>query len=124
MSNGLNNDYENRLLGDGGTEEFEEFEPEKVSSGDSEEYYDLPPAIRSRTLIWAVISFTAGILSLALSSFYYVGFAFAAASVIMSLVSRRNLGFFERYSIMGLVFGIMGFVFSLFALITGTLGLF
>ncbi len=124
MSNGFNNEYENRLLGDGTTEEYDEFEPENAASDDSEEYYDLPPAIRSRTLIWAVISFVAGILSLALSSFYYVGFTFAAASVVMSLVSRRNLGFFERYSIMGLVFGIMGFVFSLFAIVANMMGLF
>ena len=126
MSNGFNNDYEDRLLGDGSdsTEEFDEFEPERSASNDSEEYYELPLAIKSRSLIWAVISFAAGILSLALSSFYYVGFAFAGAAVIASLISRRNLGFFEKYSIMGLVFGIMGFVFSLFALIANMMGLF
>lgn len=124
MSNGFNNDYEDRLLGDGVTEEYEEFEPENTKSDDSEEYYDLPLAIRSRTLIWAVISFAAGILSLALSPLYYVGFVFVIVSVVMSLVSRRNLGFFEKYSIMGLIFGIVGFVFSLFSLLVGTLGLF
>ena len=126
MSNGFNNDYEDRLLGDGSesSEQYDEFEPTENASGDSEEYYELPLAIKSRSLIWAVISFASGILSLALSSFYYVGFVFALGAVATSLVSRRNLGFFEKYSIMGLVFGIMGFVFSLFALIANMMGLF
>lgn len=126
MSNGFNNDYEERLLGDGSTadEQYEKVETAETASGDSDEYYDLPLAIKSRSLIWAVISFSAGILSLALSSFYYVGFVFALGAVATSLVSRRNLGFFEKYSIMGLVFGIMGFVFSLFALIANMMGLF
>ena len=126
MSNGFNNDYEDRLLGDGSasSEQYDEFEPAETASADSEEYYELPLAIKSRSLIWAVISFAAGILSLALSSFYYAGFVFAVGSVVTSLISRRNLGFFEKYSIMGLVFGIMGFVFSLFALIANMMGLF
>jgi hypothetical protein len=124
MSNGFNNDYEERLLGDGSSEKYEELETEQTESNDSDEYYDLPLAIKSRSLIWAVISFAMGILSLALSSFYYVGFAFAGVAIAASLISRRNLGFFEKYSIMGLVFGIMGFVFSLFALVANLMGLF
>ena len=121
---GYKNDYNDRLLGDGAEEEYEEFEPEKTSSDDSEEYYDLPPAIRSRSLIWAVISFAAGILSLALCPFYYAGFVFAGTAAVTSLVSRHNLGFFEKYSIMGLVLGIIGFVFSTFTLIANVIGLF
>ena len=121
---GYKNDYNDRLLGDGQAEEYEEVETEKESNNDSDEYYDLPLAIKSRTLIWAVISFTAGILSLALCPFYYVGFVFAGMAAAASLVSRRNLGFFEKYSIMGLVLGIIGFVFSIFTLVADMIGLF
>ncbi|MBQ7389804.1 MAG: hypothetical protein IJW02_01710 [Clostridia bacterium] len=124
MNNGFNNDYEARLLGDGSEEELDEFEPEKAASNESEEYYELPLAIKSRSLIWSVISFAAGILSLALCPFYYVGFVFAVGAVITALISRHNLGFFEKYSIMGIVLGIMGFVFSAFSLIAGMIGLF
>ena len=122
---GFNNDYNELLLGSGdGDEKLEDFEPEMAKTDESEEYYELPLAIKSRSLIWAVISFAAGILSLALCPFYYVGFVFVGVAVITSLISRRNLGFFEKYSIMGLVFGIMGFVFSTFSLVASMIGLF
>ena len=122
---GYNNDYNERLLGSGNDDEnLEDFEPEMTKADDSDEYYELPLAIKSRTLIWAVISFAAGILSLALCPFYYVSLVFVAVAVITSLISRHNLGFFEKYSIMGLVFGIMGFVFSAFSLVADMIGLF
>lgn len=122
---GFNNDYNERLLGSGdGDEKLEDFEPEMAKTDESEEYYELPLAIKSRSLIWAVLSFAAGILSLALCPFYYVGFVFVGVAVITSLISRHNLGFFEKYSIMGLVFGIMGFVFSAFSLVADMIGLF
>ena len=124
MNHNFDNENENRLLTDGSEVQPDEFGPELTPGDDSDEYYELPPAIRSRTLLWAVISFTFGILSLALCAFYYVSFVFAACAVGASLVSRKNLGFFERYSIMGIIFGMMGFVFSIFSMITTMLGLF
>lgn len=125
MDNGFRNNYDNRLLGDGSEEEkYEEAVPEESGEEVSDEYYELPLAIRSRSLIWAVISFTLGILSLALCAFYYVSFALAACSVLSSLISRKNLGFFEKYSISGLILGIMGFVFSTFSCVASVLHIF
>lgn len=125
MSNGFFNDYEDRLLSDGtDIEKEEEVETEENVSDSSEEYYELPLALRSRSLIWSVISFVAGVLSLALCSFYYVSLVFAVGSILSSLISRRNLGFFERYSIIGLVLGIMGVVCGIFSAIVNSLGIF
>ena len=125
MSNGFFNDYEDRLLSDGtDIEKEEEVEAEESVSDSSEEYYELPLALRSRSLIWSVISFVAGVLSLALCSFYYVSLVFAVGSILSSLISRRNLGFFERYSIIGLVLGIMGVVCGIFSAIVNSLGIF
>lgn len=125
MSNGFFNDYEDRLLSDGtDIEKEEEVETEESVSDSSEEYYELPLALRSRSLIWSVISFVAGVLSLALCSFYYVSLVFAVGSILSSLISRRNLGFFERYSIIGLVLGIMGVVCGIFSAIVNSLGIF
>ena len=124
MNSGFDKEYSNRLLGEGSEEQLSEFEPETAKEAESDEYYELPPAIRSRTLLWSVISFTLGILSLALCGFYYVSFVLAALAVGFAMFSRKNLGFFERYSIMGLVFGIMGFVFSIFSLVATSIGLF
>ena len=123
MNNGYNAD-DDRLLGVGSEEAYANFEPESLKPDDAEEYYELPPAIRSRSLIWAVIAFAAGILSIALCPFYYVGYVFATAAIVTALISRHNLGFFERYTIMGIVFGIIGFVFNTFTLVAGIIGLF
>jgi hypothetical protein len=120
----MTNDYKGRLLESGTEETTEDFDTKTDTDLQSDEYYELPLAIKSRTLIWSVISFALGILSLALCAFYYVGFAFALVALAMALVSRKNLGFFEKYSIMGLIFGIMGFVFSTFSLIVDLIGLF
>lgn len=125
MSNDFFNDYEDRLLSDGtDIDKEEEVETEDNAPDSSEEYYELPPALRSRSLIWSVISFVAGVLSLALCSFYYVSLVFAVGSILSSLISRRNLGFFERYSIIGLVLGIMGVVCGIFSAIVNSLGIF
>ena len=122
MANGFYNDYDERLLGEGTDTKYEE-DPRTEKEPESEEYYELPLAIRARSLIWAVISFSAGILSLLLCKFYYVSIVLALVSVGSSLISRRNLGFFEKFSIMGLIFGIMGAVCSVFSLIANLIGL-
>lgn len=123
MNNGFDNDFDNRLITAGNEEEVD-FEPETAAQDtESDEYYELPLAIKSRSLIWSVVSFTLGILSLALCFFYYLALPFAAASVVFAMVSRRNLGFFERYSIMGLVLGFMGIVFGVFCLVAKTIGI-
>lgn len=123
MSNGFFDDYEDRLLSDG-TEKEEELEPEVAEDESSEEYYALPLALKSRSLIWSAISFVAGVLSLAICTFYYVSLVFAVVSIVSSLISRKNLGFFERYSIIGLILGIMGIVFGISSAIAISLGIF
>ena len=123
MSNGFFDDYEDRLLSDG-TEREEELEPEVENDESSDEYYELPLALKSRSLIWSAISFVAGVLSLAICTFYYVSLVFAVASIVSSLISRKNLGFFERYSIIGLILGIMGIVFGISSAIAISLGIF
>ena len=123
MSNGFFDDYEDRLLSDG-TEREEELEPEVENDESSDEYYELPLALKSRSLIWSAISFVAGVLSLAICTFYYVSLVFAVVSIVSSLISRKNLGFFERYSIIGLILGIMGILFGISSAIAISLGIF
>ena len=123
MDNGFYNDYEDRLLATGNGEKIENEPEEEKEKSETEEYYELPLALRSRSLIWSVVSFVLGALSLALCLFYYVGIPFAVAAVVFSMVSRRNLGFFEKYSIFGLILGLMGAVSGTFCLIASTIGL-
>ena len=122
MSNGFNNGYEERLLNSGAGSDYEE-EIEKDVNNESDEYYELPLAIKSRSLIWAVLSLIAGILSLVLCPIYYVSFILSACSAVFSLMSRHNLGFFEKYSIIGLILGIMGFVCGVFSFVANMIGI-
>ena len=127
MSSSFYDDYDNRMLpGNTEAEEVEEeTDTEMVEEIQAEEeYYQLPSTLRSRSLIWSFISFVAGILSIILCPFYYVSFVFAIGSVVASLLSRRNLGFFEKYAIYGLILGIMGIVCGVSSAIAIRLGIF
>ena len=121
----MKNEYDSNEMGLVSLDEENEAElPAVKSDVDPEDYYKLPNALKSRSLIWAVISVICGALSILLCPYYYVAYVLVAVSIVFSLVSRRNLGFFEKYSIMGIIFGIMGFVFGTFSLIIDLLGLF
>ena len=126
MSNNLNSGYEQRLLGGNVSEDYEENNENNLEKEEknSDEYYELPPAMRSRTLLWSVISLVLGILSCLLCPFYYVGLALSVMSLVFLLISRKNLGFFDKCAILGLIFGIMGFVCGIFSLCADVLGLF
>ena len=127
MSSPFYDDYDNRLL-PGETENTEENEVEADTEVEeeavSEEYYALPPTLKSRSLIWSMVSFITGVLSILLCPFYYVGIVLALGSVVTSLVSRKNLGFFDKYAIYGLILGMMGIVFSIFSAVAARLGVF
>ena len=127
MSTGFFDENDSRLTNDGSenTEEITDKTETAVSTQVvSEEYYALPEAIKSRSLLWSVISFVLGVLSIALCPLYYVSLVFAVGSVVTSMISRKNLGFFEKYAIFGLILGIMGIVFGISSAIAIRLGIF
>ena len=127
MSTGVYDENDSRLTNDGSenTEETTAKSETEVSTQlVSEEFYALPEAIKSRSLLWSVISFVLGVLSIALCPLYYVSLVFAIGSVVTSMISRKNLGFFEKYAIFGLILGIMGIVFGISSAIAISLGIF
>lgn len=123
MAKGFYDDNEERLLTDGTDTKYEE-DPRTEKDPESEEYYELPLAIKSRNRIWSIISLALGVLSIILCPFYYVSLGLAVVSLLASLISRRNLGFFDKCSVMGLILGIVGFVCGVFMLIASVIGLF
>lgn len=127
MSTGFYDENDSRLISDGSenTEEMTDKTGTEVSTQIvSEEYYALPEAIKSRSLLWSVISFVCGVLSIALCPLWYISLVFAAGSIVTSLISRKNLGFFEKYAIFGLILGIMGVVFGISSIIAIRLEIF
>ena len=69
---------------------------------------------RPKTLGWSVASMVTGILSVVCCCFGWTGMIFGIGAIILSIVSRKSLGYFDGMSIAGLVTGIFGLVFGIF----------
>lgn len=67
---------------------------------------------KPKTKGWAVASMVLGILSVVCCCFGWSGIMMGAGAIILAIVSRRNLGYFDGMTIAGLILGIFGFVFG------------
>lgn len=87
---------------------------EKVEGEEKIEEYAYKNVItkNGNTRLFSVISVAFAALSVILSFVPWVGFIFGLVSVGFSLISRKQLGYFEGLALVGLIVGIFGFVFS------------
>ena len=90
----------------------------------SDDYYELPKARSSRNMIWSVVSVVLAVLSIPAAGIYWLGITFAILSVGAGLFSRYRLGYFDKWSVFGLIFGIMGAVCGIFSMIVSLSGIF
>lgn len=97
---------------------------ENEASEESEEFYRLPNEPSSRNMIWSVVSVVLAVLSIPAAGIYWLGIAFAILSVGAGLFSRYRLGYFDKWSVFGLIFGIMGAVCGIFSMIVSLSGIF
>ena len=103
------------------------FDAEGVAEEDkeSEDFYTLKT--KKPSLVWSLISILTSIAALVLSPLVYIAaLPLAAVAIIFAIVSSRHLGFFNRMSLFGLIFGIFGAVFGVFHMVldlTGVLAL-
>ena len=70
-----------------------------------------------KTKGWAVASMVIGIISVVCCCFGWSGIIMGAGAIILAIVSRRNLGYFDGMTIAGLILGIFGFVFGIMIVI-------
>lgn len=83
------------------------------ASGDGEDrYYEIFEKSKHKTLGWSVASLAFGIISVLCCFLGWGGLIIGAVAVILSVVSRISLGFFDGMSIAGLILGIFGIVFG------------
>ena len=113
---------DNRYL-NGGEYAEEESEVSREEKKEEVEYYELPENIRARSMIWSVLSLVMAILSVVLCPIFYLGLAFSVLSAVFAVVSRRNLGYFDRMTLFGLIVAIFGFIFGVFSMIMDLTGL-
>ena len=72
---------------------------------------------KRKTYGWSVAALVCGILSLI---FFYFGFSsvvLGICAVVFAIIARKNLGFFDRFCIAGVVLGIIGFVIGVFMIL-------
>lgn len=72
---------------------------------------------RPKTLGWSVASLVVGILSVVCCFLGWSGLVLGVAAVAFSIISRKQLGYFDGMSVAGLILGIFGFVFGVSMLI-------
>ena len=68
---------------------------------------------------WSVISLALSILSVLLTYFSWVGLVLALASVVCAIVSRKNLGYFDKLSLGSIIVSIFGIMFAVTGLVFG-----
>lgn len=67
---------------------------------------------RRKTYGWSLAAMICGIISV-LCCFGYTGLIFGVLAIVFSVISRKNLGYFDGMSIAGLVLGIIGLVLGI-----------
>lgn len=101
--------------------EFDEKQINNSDAPESEENYAfqkvMPAKNKENRRTWSVISLILSILSLLLVYFSWVSLILGILSVGSALISRKNIGYFDKLSLAGMFIGIFGVVFSVGAII-------
>ena len=71
------------------------------------------PNGRRKTYGWSLASMISGILSVICCCTGYAGIVFGVLAIVFSVISRKNLGYFDGMAVAGLVLGIIGFVLGI-----------
>ena len=85
-------------------------EPEKINVGDM-----MTNGRKSRA--WSVASFVCAIVSIICCCIPVAGLVFGGGAILFAVISRINLGYFDGFSIAGLIVAIFGVVFCVSAIL-------
>jgi len=119
-------EYEEReelYLGSGDAEgEGEAVEQDtEHAEGRNDEFYAVPK--ERGIMIWSLLSVLFSVASVLLCGIFYLGLAFSVCAIVLSLVSRYKLGYFDKMGIFGLIVGIFGLVFGIFSTVLTLTGM-
>lgn len=95
----------------------------KDESAESEGEYVYKTVIKNKQnrRTWSVVSLALAIISVLSFSLSWLSLIFGALSVGAAAISRKNLGYFDKISLAGIIVGIFGVVFSLAGIIFGSI---
>jgi hypothetical protein len=85
---------------------------------DEEEYvYRTVMDGKTPTRLFSVISLVLSIIGMALCYFGWWGISFGTAGIVMAIVSRKRLGYFDKITLGSIILSIFAIVFSVAMLI-------
>lgn len=101
--------------------EYDEQSAGAPESGENAQEYAYKNVIKDKQhrRTWSVISLALSILSVLLTYFSWVGLVLALASLGCAIVSRKNLGYFDKLSLASIIVAIFGIMFAVTGLIFG-----
>lgn len=79
---------------------------------ENEHIYKTVMEMKNQSRAWSVASLVVSIVSLLCCCLGWPGIVLGALAIVFSVLSRRNIGYFDGLSIAGLIVGIFGVVFS------------
>ena len=73
--------------------------------------------IITNSRIYSVISVSLSALSVLLCFFPWAGLILGCLGILFAIISRKNIGYFDKISIAGIIIGIFGSVFAVMGLL-------
>ena len=98
-------------------EEKENLNEENADADESSFAYRSVLGKNQNSRLYSVISVCLSALSLILEFIPWLAFISGALGILFAIISRKNLGYFDNISLVGLIMGIFGTVFSLMGMI-------
>lgn len=101
--------------------EFDEKSKDSSEASEGEENYAFKKVIENKNKenrrTWSLASLVLSILSILLVYFSWPGIVCGVLAIGCAVVSRKNIGYFDKLSLVGMLIGIFGVVFSVGAII-------
>jgi len=89
----------------------------KSSESEGEYVYKTVIKNKENRRTWSVISLALGILSVLTLFLSWLSLVFGLLGLGAGLISRKNLGYFDKFSVSGIIISIFGTVFAVFVVV-------
>ena len=85
----------------------------RKENGAEERYEELFSDKKPKSAVWSVLSLIFGVVSVIWGIFGWHGMIFGIIAIAMAVISRIRLGYFDTFTVWGMILGIFGTVFGI-----------
>ena len=91
-------------------------------NGQEEFIYKKVMLDKKNSRAWSLASLAMSIVALLCCCFIdWLGMVFSTVAIVFALISRKNIGYFDRLSLAGIIVGIFGIVFGIAGIVLSRL---